>query len=577
MAQNLLLDDHFQHYKTIIDDIFRELHELTVGVKNNSLSKTVDNIRSRLNEPFLFVIVGEVKVGKSSFVNALLESKKEICKVAPDPCTDVIQQIVYSETEAVIPVSEYLKKITLPIDILKKIAIVDTPGTNTIVEHHAEITEKFIPVSDLIIFVFEAKNPYRQSAWEFLDFINKEWKKKVIFILQQSDLMEPDDLTVNIAGVTKQAIKKGIPDPKVFAVSAKMEQNGDTENSGFIPVREYVRETVTGGNNVRMKLTSLLSTSKKIMLSIFEGITLRQQQLEVDQTFRSRVSALLDNAEQKSSKQVDGVVTDLLREYDKVTAKIQKDFERGLGVFTLIKKSFLSVFSSGQTIEDWLEGITKRFEKELKPALEKKLKEGIVHLAESIKQMAEIIDLEIKKTKPVLKDNTHLFGDIAYKRQEKLEKLQMSVEEFIAETETFINTDVMRESSSIAPNMATGGLAMIGGLLTAIAGGTVFDITGGILAGLGLFFAGGVVTVKRGRIIREFEEEIAKGREKLKEQVLDKLNAYVGEIRTKIDNNFLEFDTFISGEASSVNEFASQYESIASKFRQLVKDLELEV
>ena len=97
------------------------------------------------------------------------------------------------------------------------------PGTNTIIDHHQEITERFIPHSDLIVFVFEAKNPYRQSAWSFFDYINSEWRKKVIFILQQSDLMKPDDLIINIEGVKKQAKEKGINDPKVFAVSALRE------------------------------------------------------------------------------------------------------------------------------------------------------------------------------------------------------------------------------------------------------------------------------------------------------------------------------------------------------------------
>ena len=86
---------------------------MTVNLHNDKLAVTVDDIRSRLNEPFLFVIVGEVKVGKSSFVNALLQTDKEVCKVAPDPCTDTIQQIVYSETEAIIPINDYFKKITL--------------------------------------------------------------------------------------------------------------------------------------------------------------------------------------------------------------------------------------------------------------------------------------------------------------------------------------------------------------------------------------------------------------------------------------------------------------------------------
>ncbi len=576
MTKNSLINRHYDHYKTVIDDIFQELHHLTLNVKNESLSNTVDNIRARLNEPFLFVIVGEVKVGKSSFINALLATGKEVTKVAPDPCTDTIQQIVYSETESVIPINDYLKKITVPAEILKEIAIVDTPGTNTIIDHHQEITEKFIPVSDLIIFVFEAKNPYRQSAWELLDYVNTEWRKKVIFVLQQSDLIEPENLEINLRGVSQQASKKGISEPKVFAVSAKRELDGDTENSGFGAIRDFVNTTVTGGNNVRLKVESLLSTSKNIMGTIQTGLGARTKQLDTDRDFRNRVDSLLNSSEQKSSKQVDSIVDDLLREYDKITSDIQRDFEDGLGVFTLVKKSFLSIFSSGQTLEDWLETITARFQKDLKPALDKKLRTGVKNMAESIKQMAEIIDIEIRKNKENLQANAQLFGDIANKRQEKLENLQANVEDFISETEDFINKDMLQKGSALIPNMATGGgLMVVGGILMSVTSAIAVDVTGGILTALGLGIASVYTMSQRNSIVSEFEDEIEKGRQKLKEEVMDRLSDYIKEIRTKVDNNFLDFDAYIGDERKNLDSFIEQYQNIHTKFEKLKKDFEI--
>ena len=52
--------------------------------------------------------------------------------------TDTIQQVIYGEVEEEIQINEYLKKIMVPRGDLKEIAIVDTPGTNTIIEHHQE-------------------------------------------------------------------------------------------------------------------------------------------------------------------------------------------------------------------------------------------------------------------------------------------------------------------------------------------------------------------------------------------------------------------------------------------------------
>src|ERR1041384_5642911 len=48
---------------------------------------------SNLQAAALLVIVGEVKAGKSSFINALL--REDVCEVAPGPCTAGIQELIY--------------------------------------------------------------------------------------------------------------------------------------------------------------------------------------------------------------------------------------------------------------------------------------------------------------------------------------------------------------------------------------------------------------------------------------------------------------------------------------------------
>src|SRR5690606_26510513 len=131
--------------------------------------------------------------------------------------------------------------------ILKDIAIVDTPGTNTILEHHQEITERFVPGADLIIFVFEAKNPYRQSAWDFFTYLHAEWHKKVIFILQQKDLLDEADLDINRRGLWDHAGRQGVEKPVIFSVSAKDELEGRTDTSGFRELRQFIADHVTGG------------------------------------------------------------------------------------------------------------------------------------------------------------------------------------------------------------------------------------------------------------------------------------------------------------------------------------------
>jgi hypothetical protein len=129
----MLINKDLNIYRPLVDEAVKDLHALVSEIGHEDLKKTTNDLRNRVNEPFMFVIVGEVKAGKSSFINALLETDKEICKVSPAPMTDTIQQILFGETEQVVTVNPFLKKLYYPIEILREIAIVDTPGTNTIV------------------------------------------------------------------------------------------------------------------------------------------------------------------------------------------------------------------------------------------------------------------------------------------------------------------------------------------------------------------------------------------------------------------------------------------------------------
>lgn len=578
MVTNHLIDSQYEQYKSVVDDIFKELHSLTLQVNSEKMVQTVTEIRARLHEPFLFVIVGEVKVGKSSFINALLQTDKEVCKVAPDPCTDVIQQIVFGDQESTIAINPFLKKITLPVDILRKIAIVDTPGTNTVLEHHTEITEKFIPISDLIVFVFEAKNPYRQSAWQFFDYISKEWRKKVIFVLQQADLMEPDDLEVNKKGVIEYATKRGATDPKLFCVSAKMEQRGQHEQSGFADMRDYIRQTIAGGSNMRLKLQSLLNTAQSITNSIKQGIETRQQQMNIDTQFRNRVRTLLDHSENRSGEQVNELIENVMNEYDKITTQIKHEFQDGLGFFNLVKKSIWSIFDEKQDIKTWIAQIAQKIDTILKPALERKMRDGVINISDSIRQMAEIIELEIQKNTLSIRANNQIFGDIANKRQEKLEALQRHLQQMIADREMFVNTEALRQSEAIMPNIAMGGsLAVVGAILAAVTHTAMLDLTGGILSVFGLSVAGILTAFQRNKIVAQFDQEIKEGREKLEEQINEKLKGYVREIKTKIDNNFLEFDAFMNEEQKSVGELTQRHQNIQEKFTSVAKNLSIEI
>jgi len=99
--------------------------------------RNLQSLAANLSQPFLFVVVGEVKAGKSSMLNALFG--RDFCKVDVLPATDRIYVFKYGDNEHDVQVSEHVTTRYRPIDFLKDFNIVDTPGTNTIVANHQEI------------------------------------------------------------------------------------------------------------------------------------------------------------------------------------------------------------------------------------------------------------------------------------------------------------------------------------------------------------------------------------------------------------------------------------------------------
>ncbi|XP_031263788.1 probable transmembrane GTPase FZO-like, chloroplastic [Pistacia vera] len=147
---------------------------------------------SQLDEPFFLVIVGEFNSGKSSVINALLG--KRYLKEGVVPTTNEITFLRYSDLDSEEqqrcerhPDGQYI--CYLPSPILKEMIIVDTPGTNVILQRQQRLTEEFVPRADLVIFVISADRPLTESEVDFLRY-TQQWKKRFVFVLNKSDLYQ---------------------------------------------------------------------------------------------------------------------------------------------------------------------------------------------------------------------------------------------------------------------------------------------------------------------------------------------------------------------------------------------------
>jgi predicted GTPase len=564
---NPILNDRFAVLKNRIEDFLKQFHQTLAGFDGQTLVDIISELRTGLNEPFLFVVVGEVKSGKSSFINALLG--ENICEVDAAPCTDVIQQIVYSESRFEEDIHPLLKKIGLPLPILQTIAIVDTPGTNTVIENHQEITRNFIPNSDLVLMVFQAKNPYTRSAWDLLDYIREDWRKRTIFILQQADLARPDEIRTNRAKVRELALSKGIPDPQIFATSAAHEDQG-IEGSGFRAVRQFIRETVTGGRHYRLKLESILETSGQVMQQVESSLVERRQRLAADQATVAKVKRRLASGHQQSAYELKSLIARLAEAYQRAARQLIREFSDGLAFRRLFERSVRATLGRKSSIKKWLDKLEQRFEADLRQRSEAITEEGAAHFVEGLQVLLQQLlkELDTIQAVPITPDS--LFQRIDHRRTDVIDAVKANMAALVG-GETFTTGD-LRNTDALGPSLVGGSaLTAVGAFFLVVTHGLFFDITGGILTGVGLLLAGGVLFVRKGKLIAQLEANLDRGGELFRTELEDKLSSRLDLIFDDIDRNFLALYEYVAQEEARLKPIVDQLHDLKAQQQSLLK------
>ena len=104
-----MINETFERFRSEVIALLDELSILIADIKNPELQEVIKEIQVHVEKPFLFVVVGEIKSGKSSFINALLQA--DVCRVDPAPCTDVIQEMFYAPQATKTEVNPFLHRI----------------------------------------------------------------------------------------------------------------------------------------------------------------------------------------------------------------------------------------------------------------------------------------------------------------------------------------------------------------------------------------------------------------------------------------------------------------------------------
>src|SRR5436190_4802070 len=216
----------------------------------------------QLDELFLIVVVGEFNSGKSAFINALLG--RSVVDEGVTPTTAQIQVLKYGDAVRSEIDAQGLSVVAAPVDLLRDVHIVDTPGTNAIIREHERLTTDFVPRSDLVLFVTSADRPFTETERVFLTAI-RDWGKKIVIVINKIDIFSSAAQLHEVVDFVHKAARDllGV-DADVLPVSARLAlraKQGEPSAwaaSGFDALEGYLHNTLDARNQFRLKLANPL-------------------------------------------------------------------------------------------------------------------------------------------------------------------------------------------------------------------------------------------------------------------------------------------------------------------------------
>jgi small GTP-binding protein len=446
----------------------------------------------QLDELFLLVAVGEFNSGKSTVINALLGEK--LLEEGVTPTTTEIQILHYGETQGRTVVNDRQSVLTFPVEFLKDMSIVDTPGTNAIVREHETLTSQFVPRSDLVLFITSADRPFTESEKLFLQHISA-WGKKVVFVVNKIDILQTDDEIFQVQNFVRENARGVLGSiPETFLVSARHALRAKTgepalwEVSRFERFERYIHDTLDESSRLRLKLLNPLGVGAHLVGKYLEVITSRLEFLKTDFDLLSDVESQLDlyekDMQQSFNLRMAGV-ENILLEMEQRGQVFFEDTFRLARVFDLMSKTRIQHDFERQVVAD----VPQR--------IEQKVGELIDWLVASDFRQWEAVTEHLSGRAREHQDR--IVGDVGlgkfrYDREKLIDAIGREARQVIETYDKNGEAKAIAESAQTAiaasAAMEAGALGL-GALITTLATTAAADVTGvlmaSVVAALGLF------------------------------------------------------------------------------------------
>jgi small GTP-binding protein len=562
-----------QSERALLSSLLESLSQIDADEEDIDLLKRSS---AHLDDLFLVVIVGEFNSGKSSFINALLGDR--YLKEGITPTTANLHLIRHGgNLKEEFDQKTNVVNLELPLKWLQGISVVDTPGTNAIIKSHQQITEHFVPRSDLIIFLTSAERPFSESEHTFMESIRK-WGKKVIVCINKFDLLQNDEERKTVDSFVRNGISKLLGfDPTVFGVSARQAFNWkhDKQVESFMTtsLEDSLREVEQGGalslNYDSVAVWKQMEAHILKTLSSIERIQLKlATPLGVAENLVNKYSADAIEARLKvlrEDKKTVEIIEDQLQQF---TKDMQKDFqlqqkrldnilyemqERGTVFFeeflqfsniqNLIKSSVVTEKFQDQVIGDVITQIEGHISEVIDWIIDRKYR-----------QWKAVTDFVYKRAR-VSTSEERLVGslksDFNFNRKELLLSIGAAAEDVVESNDTHADTEKLyseiygglKTTAAMSASAVGAGAATLFLAPTATAG--IFGVVGAAAVVAASLY---VLPYKRSKLRKEFVGNVDKLRQSLHQVMTDRFNYELQESVESIRSAISPYSRFVTVE-----------------------------
>ena len=315
--------------------------ELQQQGRFSQYAEGLDAIITHTSEPLMLMVMGSFSTGKSSFINALVG--EEIAAVEAKPTTAVVTKLCYgaqdklllhfrdgsvktatpkefnrmtavndeAQLNAIHEKLDYVER-QMPIDILKQISIIDSPGLNDVAEKHSEATERFVNKADTLLWMFSTVQLGTREEMAAMDKLTP--RLKPIAVVNKMDLIdEEEDDPQEILANAKKMLQDRVQ--AVVGISAKYELEGKKENNAlkrelgnFAELEKAVADLVLP-HREKFKLNTLLDELGSYFDAINSDFTEAKQENEENKS--SNYALYMQNEEK--FMQVEDILNSVVR------------------------------------------------------------------------------------------------------------------------------------------------------------------------------------------------------------------------------------------------------------------------